>query len=88
MGVMFALEGMAGFYSAVGKSEYTARLIGWSDAFRLKVNDPRARIEQMDIDRLIASCLASMGESSFADAYEEGRNMTLQSALAFTFEEG
>jgi len=31
IGVAFALEGMAGFYTVIGKPESAARLIGWAD---------------------------------------------------------
>jgi hypothetical protein len=88
VGVMSALEGMAGVYSTAGKSEYAARLIGWSDAFRLKRSDPRPNIEQADMDKVIAACLAKIGETAFSDAYDEGKNMSLEEAFAFAFAEG
>jgi tetratricopeptide (TPR) repeat protein len=87
VGIMSALEGMAGLYSAVGKPDYAARLVGWSDSFRLSRSDPRPNIEQADMNTLIASCLANMGESAFSDAYEEGQNMSLREAFAFAFAE-
>jgi non-specific serine/threonine protein kinase len=86
VGVMSALEGMAGWYLAMGRHEYAARLAGWSDAFRLKRSDPRPNIEQADRDTLMAVCLANIGEAAFSDAYDEGRLMSLPEALAFAFE--
>jgi predicted ATPase/Tfp pilus assembly protein PilF len=87
VGVMSALEGMAGVYWAVGKPAYAARLVGWSDAFRLKSSDPRPNIEQADVDKIIAACLASLGEAEFSDAYDQGKGMSMQDALVFAFAE-
>jgi ATP/maltotriose-dependent transcriptional regulator MalT len=88
VGVMSALEGMAGWYSSAGKPDSAAQLIGWADAFRLERRDPRPTIEQTEVDELVAACLRHMGEEAFSDAYDKGRNMSLQEALAFAFEEG
>jgi hypothetical protein len=71
----------------VGKPDSAARLVGWSDAFRLKLSDPRPNIEQADVDKIIAACLAKLGEVSFSDIYDEGQKMTLDEALVFAFEE-
>jgi len=87
VGALFALEGMAALYVAVGKPAQAARLIGWADALRLKINDPRPNIEQADVDKIIAACLAKMGEVAFSDAYDEGRDMSLDQAYAFAFQE-
>ena len=87
VGTLFALEGMAAIYGATGKLARTAQLIGWADAYRAKIRDHRPMTEQADIDKLIAACLAGMGEAAFSDAYEEGATMTIQKAIAFAFEE-
>jgi hypothetical protein len=87
IGAVFALEGMAELYSTVGKPAYAARLIGWSDTMRVKINDPRPHIEQADVDQIMAACLAKMGEMAFSDMYDEGQKMTLDEALVFAFQE-
>jgi predicted ATPase len=87
VGALFALEGMAGLYIALGKPIRAAPLIGWADAIRVKINDPRPNIEQADVDALMAACLVKMGEEAFSDAYDEGVKMSLGEALAFAFEE-
>jgi tetratricopeptide (TPR) repeat protein len=86
IGAVFALEGMAGLDVAIGKTADATRLIGWADAIRVKVNDPRPNIEQADVDQIIAACLAKMGEVAFSDEYDKGREMSMEEALAFTFE--
>ncbi len=80
---VFALEGLAELFSVVGKPEHAARLIGCADLIREKIQDPRPDYEQANVDKVIAACLAKMGEAAFDDAYEEGQKMTLGEAVAF-----
>jgi predicted ATPase/DNA-binding XRE family transcriptional regulator len=82
-GVVFALEGIAGLYIATGKLENGARLIGWSDARREEIGDPRTLLEQVAVDRDTAACRAQMGEAEFSDVYDEGRTITLDEAVAY-----
>lgn len=86
-GIVFALEGMAGFYVAMKKYETAAQLIGWADTMREKINDTRPPLEQADVDKIIAACLVKMGEAAFSDAYDEGQKMTLEEAVAYALEE-
>ena len=83
IGVIFALEGMAELFVAVGKPEYTAQLIGWADLMRERIKDTRPDIEQADMDKVIAACLAKLGEAEFSDAYDQGQAMTLDEAVRF-----
>ena len=87
IGAIFALEGMADLFMTVGKVEYAARLIGWADLTRQKIQDTRPNYEQANVDKVIAACLAKLGEAAFSDAYEEGQQMTLQEAVAYALEE-
>ncbi|HUF00757.1 MAG TPA: BTAD domain-containing putative transcriptional regulator [Anaerolineales bacterium] len=83
IGAVFALEGMAELFVSVGKPEHAARLIGWADLTREKIQDTRPDIEQADADKVIAACLAKMGEAAFSDAYDEGQAMTLDQAVGY-----
>jgi hypothetical protein len=85
-GVVFAMEGMAGLYVPLGKPEHAAQLIGWADAMREKITDRRPLIEQKDVDKIIAACLAKIGQIAFSDAYVEGQKMTLDEAVAYALE--
>ena len=87
IGVIFALEGMAKLYNTLGKPDCAARLVGWADLMREKIQDSRPAIEQADIDKIIAACLVKMGEVAFSDAYEEGKKLTLDEAVASALEE-
>jgi len=82
-GIVYTLEGMAGLYIALDKSERAARLIGWADAMREKILDTRPPIEQADVDKIVAACLAKIGEVAFSDAYDEGQGMALDEAVAY-----
>ena len=86
IGVVFALEGVAGIYVAIGKPGHAARLIGWADAMREKIHDTRPPLEQADVDKIIAACVAKMGEAMFSDAYEEGQKMSLDEAVNYALE--
>jgi tetratricopeptide (TPR) repeat protein len=81
IGIVFNLEGVAGLFVAMGKPESAARVLGWADATRKRINDTRPRLEQADVDKIIAACLAKMGEAAFAEAYEEGQKMTMDEAV-------
>jgi tetratricopeptide (TPR) repeat protein len=80
-GLAFALDKMASLYVMTDKPEAAARLIGWSDANRKEIDDPRPRIEQADLDRDIASIKAQIGSSAFEVAYASGQDMTLDEAV-------
>ena len=86
IGVAFNLEGIAGLSVAVGKYERAARLIGWADALRERIGDPRPPLEQADVDKIIAACLVKMGEAAFSNAYEIGHKMSLDEAAAYALE--
>jgi tetratricopeptide (TPR) repeat protein len=86
-GVGFVLEGIAGLSVIVGKFDIASKLVGWADATRKKMNDRRPRLEQVDVDKIIAACLAKMGETVFADAYEDGQKMTLDEAIEYALRE-
>ena len=87
IGVVYSLEGMAGYILVADKPIVAARLIGWADAMRQKISDMRPRLEQAEVDKIIAACLAGMGEVAFSDAYDEGKKMTLDEAVAYALEE-
>jgi tetratricopeptide (TPR) repeat protein len=81
-GLAFALDKMASLYVLTDKPEAAARLIGWSDATRKEIGDPRPRIEQADLDRDIAAIKAKIGADAYEAAYNAGRGLTLDEAVA------
>jgi hypothetical protein len=41
----------------------------------------------VDVDKIIAACLAKMGEVAFSDAYDEGKKMSLEEAVELALNE-
>ena len=78
---------MAGLFVIVSKLEVAVQLIGWADALRERIGDPRPPLEQADVDKIIPACIIKMGETAFSDAYDEGQKMTLDEAVAYALEE-
>ncbi len=85
-GLASALDKMASLYVLTDKPEVAAYLIGWSDANRKEIGDPRPRIEQADLDRDITTIRAKIGSSAFEVAYDSGRGMTLDEAVALALD--
>ena len=83
VGTVYALEGLAGLSATIGKMEKAARLIGYADAARERLSDPRPPHEQADVDLSIAACIARMGNEAFSNAYEAGKRMSLDEAVMF-----
>jgi predicted ATPase len=86
-GLAFVLERMASLFVAIDKPREAARLIGWSDATRRSVGEPRPRLEQMDLDPDIAVIRTKIGNTSYEEAYREGHALTLDQAVAHALEE-
>jgi len=86
IGVVFALEGLADLSVAVGKPEHAACLIGWTDATRERIINPRPFLEQANVDRDIAAIMAKIGSSAFEVAYDSGWEMTLDEAVALALD--
>ena len=86
-GLAFVVDKLASLYAVINKPELAAHLIGWSDANRKQIGDPRPRIEQADLDRDIASIKAKIGSSTFETAYASGQDMTLDEAVALALDE-
>jgi tetratricopeptide (TPR) repeat protein len=87
IGVVFTLEGLAGLFSEVDSFIRAARLLGWADSTREKISDRRPLLEQADVDKIIATCLAKLGKVAFSDAYKEGRKMSLDEAVRLALQE-
>jgi predicted ATPase/DNA-binding SARP family transcriptional activator len=83
IGVVVSLEWMASLYIAVNKAEIAARLIAWADTTREVIGDSRPLLEQADVDRDIAAIVSSIGNPAYQKAYDKGRAMTLDEAVAY-----
>jgi predicted ATPase len=81
-GLVFALDRMASLWVMIDRPEAAARLIGWSDANREKIGDRRPRIGQADLDWGIATIHATLGVEAYETAYNSGRGLTFDEAVA------
>ena len=87
IGIVFALEGMAGLHALVGKPEYAAHLLGWADATRAVIGTSRPFLERESIDRDTAAIVARIGRDAFEEAYNVGRLMTVDEAVDLALQE-
>lgn len=71
------------FESLLAQSQAHAPLIGWADLMRERIQHTRPDIEQANVDKMIAACMARMGEAAFSDAYDQGQAMMLDEAIRF-----
>jgi hypothetical protein len=78
---------MADLYVTMGKHEISACLIGWADSTREKLLDTRFPLDQADVDKIVAACMVKMGGAAFSGAYERGKKLSLDEAVALALEE-
>lgn len=88
IGAIFGLEGIAALYAETGRHEQAAQLIGMADTIREQIGDMRPLLEQVDVDKIIDTCLIRMGEAVFSDAYDQGTAMTLEEAVRLAMKTG
>ena len=86
IGVTYALEGLASSNVFAGNPVKATRLIGWADATSKEADELRPPVEQKDVDQDKAACRLALGEEAFTHAYEAGRVMTLEQAVAYALE--
>ena len=87
IGLIFTVEGLASLSATCGKPEHAARLIGWTDAARERISNPRPLLEQANVDHDIAAIIAKIGSSDFEVAYGAGQEMTTVDAVALAVKE-
>lgn len=86
IGVTYALEGMAGLFVREEKFERAAALIGWADATRQAIGDPRPLLEKTYVESQITAVTSGIGEDAFFQAYRSGQGMTSDGALTLALE--
>jgi len=86
-GLAFTMEKLAHYFVLTTMHERAVRLIGWADAVRERTGEIRPRIEQADVEVDFAMCIASLGKVGYTNAYNHGRGMTPEEAVALALEE-
>lgn len=79
--------GLAGVAAAAGQSERAVQLFGASEALLDGIGATLEPADQADYDRSVAMTHTQFDESAFAAAWEAGRALTLDQAIAYAFGE-
>ena len=83
-----SLEGLAAVVAALGSSLRAARIWGVAQRLREEVGSPTSPNELPRYDRRVAAARVALGDdSAFDRAWQEGRALTLEQAIALTSEE-
>jgi non-specific serine/threonine protein kinase len=82
-----ALEGL--LHLAVAREQHSraARLLGAANALRERIGAPLPPNEREGLERDKAAVVASMGAASFEEAFNDGRNLALDQAVAYALDE-
>jgi DNA-binding CsgD family transcriptional regulator len=76
------LEGRAGMAAEEGQLPWATHLWGAADALRETIRVSIPLSERAEYERFIASARTHLGETDFAAAWEAGRSMTPEQAIA------
>jgi len=88
IGVAYCMEGLASLALAENQPERAARLLGWADALREAIGDPRPPVEQRAVGGNLAIIHARLDDAAFAAAYAEGQRLTMEQVIAYSEEGG
>ena len=86
-GVAYSLEAFASLAVAVGQPERAAWLWGGAEALREAIHFPLRPTDREEYDRNVTAARTALGEEAFATAWEEGRAMSMEQAIAYALEE-
>lgn len=82
-GIIACLEGLAGIACARRQSARAARLYGAAEALRRVIDVPLPSSEHPECEHDVSTLHAELGDEVFADAWAEGRAMTLEQAIEY-----
>jgi tetratricopeptide (TPR) repeat protein len=84
--VAHQLECFAFTYEALRHDEHAVHLLGAAEALREKITIPMTPLERKEYDRVVASLRTRLNKSLFSQAWSEGREMTMDQAVAYALE--
>jgi predicted ATPase/class 3 adenylate cyclase len=85
--LVFAAEGLASLNVNQDHPERAARLFAWADAMRQNIGDHRPPIEQASVERDLAIIHSQLDDTTFENARQTGRAMTLEQAIEYALKE-
>jgi tetratricopeptide (TPR) repeat protein len=83
----FCLEGFAGLAGARAQGARSTRLYGATEALREAIGAPLSPIDRPDHDHKVAAARAQLDEAIWRTAWNEGRAMSLDEAVAYALKE-
>ena len=86
-GQLFNLEVLAGLAAAEGRTELAVRLCACASVLRDVVGSRAIELGWPDHEQLVHHLRSVLGAEAFAEAWEEGRVMTLDESLDYVLEE-
>jgi tetratricopeptide (TPR) repeat protein len=87
-GTLHCLEGLAGMAAASRQPERAARLFGAATTLRESAGIPLPPVNRADYDRDVVVARAQLDEPTFAAAWADGQQMTLEQAIAEALDRG
>jgi hypothetical protein len=85
-GVAWSLEELALIEQAEQRSERAATLFGAAEKSREEISSPMPPLKRREYEQGVREARASLGEAAFATAWETGRHMTGEQAVAYALE--
>lgn len=82
-GTAYVFEALAQVILAEGHPDRAARLLAAAQMLRTAIGAPLSEAERAEVDRTEQTARQGMGEGSFTEAWDEGKAMTLEQAMAY-----
>lgn len=88
VGIPYSLDGLAAVIAALGGHLRAARIWGASERVREEIESPLSPDQRLEHDPRLAASRAAVGDdAAFDRAWQEGRSLTLEQAIALALEE-
>jgi len=85
--IAISLEHLAQMDASAGGGERAARLLGSATALRELIGAPQPAPDRSDTEQAVAGARAALGEPLWATAFQAGRSLSLEQAIAEGLEE-
>jgi non-specific serine/threonine protein kinase len=80
--IAISLQHLAQIQASAGRGEPAARLLGAATALRELIGAPQPAPERSDTEQTVAGVWAALGEPLWATAFQAGRSLSLEQAIA------
>jgi tetratricopeptide (TPR) repeat protein len=87
IGIVYALEGMASFFTNKGQIKKALRLFAWSNVMREKMNDPRPFVEHFSVEKDLQIIKTEISDIDLASLQTEGQMMSMEQAIELALSE-